>query len=494
MTEHPPTTDLEGYWERAYWDIVPKLQAALALTPAGPEEPREGLDALWRLSEAATPGPWIRRWASLDVHHMTGDDALQAQADIDFAVAACSYVRHVLESRDWPDSGLDEFGNPAGFLALTPAGPEEPREGHKPLPDGRCEHRWRNRQTKAVQCSFADGWNAALTAKGLDAQAEALLGALYARNVHSAGDLERHEDVRLTAMTAARDAAVVEADNLRAATPAPDSGAERDVAYRERNAVVAALIRSNGWPRWVAMAPDADGWVIVYAETPQGQVSWHVGPDDFDLFADFPSVAPGGWDGHTTEEKYARLAALSALTPAGPEEPREPTDAEVHANVGRVARSEWTPDVIDTPEQRVRNLVHLASIGALDHDEVADRILAATPAPDSGAEREPRRPQGPNPTRWPSPARNPERFDRSWWHYADDCPSPPVGPDSGAEERLRAALEAEKPRLAAMRTWPRGSNGSVAIAAYEGLVWRLWGLLTKGTPEPDDERVMEIGG
>ena len=87
---------------------------------------------------------------------------------------------------------------------------------------------------------------------------------------------------------------------------------ELDAAYRERNAVVAALIRTNGWPRWVAMAPDADGWVIAYAETPQGQVSWHVGPDDFDLFADFPTVAPGGWDGHTTEEKYRRLAALSA--------------------------------------------------------------------------------------------------------------------------------------------------------------------------------------
>ena len=84
-----------------------------------------------------------------------------------------------------------------------------------------------------------------------------------------------------------------------------------DVAYRERNAVVAALIRTNGWPRWVAMAPDADGWIIVYAETPEGQVSWHVGPDDFDLFADFPDIAPGGWDGHTTEEKYERLARLS---------------------------------------------------------------------------------------------------------------------------------------------------------------------------------------
>jgi hypothetical protein len=41
--------------------------------------------------------------------------------------------------------------------------------GHKPLPDGRCEHRWRNRQTKVVTCRFADGWHAgqvALAAAG----------------------------------------------------------------------------------------------------------------------------------------------------------------------------------------------------------------------------------------------------------------------------------------------------------------------------------------
>lgn len=32
--------------------------------------------------------------------------------------------------------------------------------GHKPQPDGRCEHRWRNRQTKVVACRYADGWHA----------------------------------------------------------------------------------------------------------------------------------------------------------------------------------------------------------------------------------------------------------------------------------------------------------------------------------------------
>lgn len=58
---------------------------------------REQVEGLRAKSDAATPGPWIRRWASLNVHHMGGDDALQAQADIDFAVAATAFVRDLLD-------------------------------------------------------------------------------------------------------------------------------------------------------------------------------------------------------------------------------------------------------------------------------------------------------------------------------------------------------------------------------------------------------------
>ena len=97
---------------------------------------------------------------------------------------------------------------------------------------------------------------------------------------------------------------------------------ELDVAYRERNALVAALIRVGGYKAEVVMAPDTEGWWIVYAETPEGQVSWHISPDDMDLFADWP-IAFGSksspWDGHTTEEKYRRVARLrpTATAPRG---------------------------------------------------------------------------------------------------------------------------------------------------------------------------------
>ncbi len=93
-----------------------------------------------------------------------------------------------------------------------------------------------------------------------------------------------------------------------------EAAAGLDEAYRERNAVVAALIRTNEWPTWIVPAPDATGWWIVYAETPNGQVSWHVGAADLDLFPDWNTVAAATWDGHTTEEKYLRLA-----DPARPE-------------------------------------------------------------------------------------------------------------------------------------------------------------------------------
>jgi hypothetical protein len=84
---------------------------------------------------------------------------------------------------------------------------------------------------------------------------------------------------------------------------------ELDEVYRERNAVVAALIRVGRYPSFLVPAPDAEGWWIVYAETPEGQVSWHVAASDLDLFWGVPA-AYAKWDGHDTDEKYRRLELL----------------------------------------------------------------------------------------------------------------------------------------------------------------------------------------
>lgn len=88
----------------------------------------------------------------------------------------------------------------------------------------------------------------------------------------------------------------------------------KDAAYLERNQVVAALAKC--FPSGVARTA-IDGWSedwhgCVYIDLPTGQVSWHFHDSHAHLFAGLPPYA-GSWDGHTTEEKYERLAKLNPL-------------------------------------------------------------------------------------------------------------------------------------------------------------------------------------
>ena len=98
---------------------------------------------------------------------------------------------------------------------------------------------------------------------------------------------------------------------LEAATKAKDG------AYWERNQLVAVLTKV--FPAWREKHPDSDiAWEddwrnIVFIELPTGQTSWHIHDSEYDSFKDLPQSAHGicSWDGHTTEEKYARLAKLT---------------------------------------------------------------------------------------------------------------------------------------------------------------------------------------
>lgn len=93
-----------------------------------------------------------------------------------------------------------------------------------------------------------------------------------------------------------------------------DAKGAKDAAYRERNCLVAAL--SKLLPAYMARHPDEDKeweddwrW-IVFIESPRGQLSWHIHDSELPLFEHLEQVDDGQWDGHTTEEKYARLAGL----------------------------------------------------------------------------------------------------------------------------------------------------------------------------------------
>lgn len=84
---------------------------------------------------------------------------------------------------------------------------------------------------------------------------------------------------------------------------------ELDKIYAERNAVVVAFARlaeRSGWTVGLLHDAEEPDWPVLVIDTPGGQVSWHLKSDEARGFGQYP----GEWDGHTTEEKYARLAGV----------------------------------------------------------------------------------------------------------------------------------------------------------------------------------------
>ena len=99
-----------------------------------------------------------------------------------------------------------------------------------------------------------------------------------------------------------------------------DMERRKDAAYLERNQVVAALAKC--FPSGIAKTA-IEGWSddwhgCVYIDTPNGQVSWHFHDSHAYLFEGLPPYS-GSWDGHSTEEKYKRLAGLSPAPASKPD-------------------------------------------------------------------------------------------------------------------------------------------------------------------------------
>ena len=88
---------------------------------------------------------------------------------------------------------------------------------------------------------------------------------------------------------------------------------EQPNPYRERAHLVAHLA-SQYFSAIAYNDPNEPDWPVIYIQTPAGQLSWHLSPDDLDLFDHVIRVTPESitWDGHTTEEKYRRLAKLTS--------------------------------------------------------------------------------------------------------------------------------------------------------------------------------------
>lgn len=98
--------------------------------------------------------------------------------------------------------------------------------------------------------------------------------------------------------------------------------AEKDSAYAERNqcvAFISKLATVLRWRAWLGRHDEADTtwdreWLsIVFVETPMGQLSWHIHDRELPLFEHLPPKPGRAWDGHTTAEKYERMARLDPL-------------------------------------------------------------------------------------------------------------------------------------------------------------------------------------
>lgn len=87
----------------------------------------------------------------------------------------------------------------------------------------------------------------------------------------------------------------------------------KDSAYTERNSVVAFL--SSIYPSHLCVHDPndtdlEDEWrTIVCIHSPCGQLTWHLHDNHVPLF-DHLEMDHSHWDGHSTEEKYRRLAEL----------------------------------------------------------------------------------------------------------------------------------------------------------------------------------------
>lgn len=91
-----------------------------------------------------------------------------------------------------------------------------------------------------------------------------------------------------------------------------------DGAYNERNRLVAFIARllPSGLKKTAIEGWDETWHGCVYIDLPTGQASWHYHDREAHLFDGLPPYS-GEWDGHSTDEKYERIArAALAAQPA----------------------------------------------------------------------------------------------------------------------------------------------------------------------------------
>lgn len=87
-------------------------------------------------------------------------------------------------------------------------------------------------------------------------------------------------------------------------------------AYRQRALLLGGYVAMFGgvFSYNDELLPD---YPVLYTETPEGQLSHHIHPDDVEVFdgLGIPTVDDYPWDGHTTAEKCERITRLNLRIP-----------------------------------------------------------------------------------------------------------------------------------------------------------------------------------
>lgn len=80
-----------------------------------------------------------------------------------------------------------------------------------------------------------------------------------------------------------------------------------DQAYWERGQLVTALAKL--YPAHIYTDPTEPAWPVLCVHLPAGAASWHFPANEIVGYLATLEVTASDWDGHTTDEKYRRLAA-----------------------------------------------------------------------------------------------------------------------------------------------------------------------------------------
>ena len=89
---------------------------------------------------------------------------------------------------------------------------------------------------------------------------------------------------------------------------ATDQSKTTDEVYEDRNLLACALAQAVGCPSgWKPDEDSPENWAIVWIETPEGQVSWHVPREMAEDLA--PPRRDSAYDGYDRVTKNDRLAA-----------------------------------------------------------------------------------------------------------------------------------------------------------------------------------------